>query len=335
MLERKSLHDGNTAQIYIDKFVQNILLQKMSPKQQTFYDGLANRKKRGIASRFHRNSHPQYHNGFFYKPMKIDYYIAAHNKYGVHHKKGFLSWHRLFLQEFEKDLDMPIPYWNWAKNPEIPTEMLQSTLKLRDFMEFDDPSNPYDSANLHDPFDSASEMSNPEYAQKYFMFLTRDDENITLQRESQLSTADCLRLLLANFTNKLELTKPFRFRNDFEIFLEGHIVAWTRQKDMMSRLTRNIQIPFQFHDEVHGTIGGHMGLVPYSPFDPIFWCHHCFVDRIWSDFHNFLSVEERKKLYRTAPKLFVRKLKPYLVTKHSDIENTFDLNYKYSQDELF
>lgn len=35
------------------------------------------------------------------------------------------------------------------------------------------------------------------------------------------------------------------------------------------------------HDAVHGWVGGSMGVVPFSAYDPIFWSHHCMLDRIW------------------------------------------------------
>ncbi len=35
------------------------------------------------------------------------------------------------------------------------------------------------------------------------------------------------------------------------------------------------------HNGVHGTIGGDMGAY-MSPLDPIFWLHHCNVDRLWA-----------------------------------------------------
>jgi hypothetical protein len=28
------------------------------------------------------------------------------------------------------------------------------------------------------------------------------------------------------------------------------------------------------HDRVHVWVGGHMGLIPFAAFDPIFWAHH-------------------------------------------------------------
>jgi tyrosinase len=35
------------------------------------------------------------------------------------------------------------------------------------------------------------------------------------------------------------------------------------------------------HDRVHGWCGGDMGIVAQSAFDPIFWSHHCMIDRLW------------------------------------------------------
>ncbi|MGI8802073.1 MAG: tyrosinase family protein [Solirubrobacteraceae bacterium] len=34
------------------------------------------------------------------------------------------------------------------------------------------------------------------------------------------------------------------------------------------------------HDFVHGWTGGDMGVVATSAFDPIFWSHHCMIDRL-------------------------------------------------------
>jgi tyrosinase len=35
------------------------------------------------------------------------------------------------------------------------------------------------------------------------------------------------------------------------------------------------------HNSVHVWVGGHMGQIPYAAFDPIFWAHHCMIDRLW------------------------------------------------------
>jgi tyrosinase len=35
------------------------------------------------------------------------------------------------------------------------------------------------------------------------------------------------------------------------------------------------------HDQIHGWIGGDMGDPTTAAFDPIFFAHHCMIDRIW------------------------------------------------------
>ena len=58
------------------------------------------------------------------------------------------------------------------------------------------------------------------------------------------------------------------------------------QADINDALSRSDFLDFsealrQLHNSVHGSIGGSMGGVSNAAFDPIFWAHHCFVDRIW------------------------------------------------------
>lgn len=38
----------------------------------------------------------------------------------------------------------------------------------------------------------------------------------------------------------------------------------------------------QLHNNVHGWVGGDMGVIATSAYDPIFWAHHTMVDRLWS-----------------------------------------------------
>jgi tyrosinase len=41
------------------------------------------------------------------------------------------------------------------------------------------------------------------------------------------------------------------------------------------------QLEQQLHNRVHGWVGGAMGSVPIAAFDPIFYAHHCMIDRAW------------------------------------------------------
>lgn len=36
-----------------------------------------------------------------------------------------------------------------------------------------------------------------------------------------------------------------------------------------------------YHGNVHVWVGGHMGDIPFAAYDPIFWAHHCMIDRLW------------------------------------------------------
>ncbi len=35
------------------------------------------------------------------------------------------------------------------------------------------------------------------------------------------------------------------------------------------------------HNGVHGWVGGTMGSIATSAYDPVFWAHHCMIDRVW------------------------------------------------------
>jgi tyrosinase len=37
----------------------------------------------------------------------------------------------------------------------------------------------------------------------------------------------------------------------------------------------------QVHNNVHGWVGGTMGVIPVAAYDPVFWAHHTNIDRIW------------------------------------------------------
>jgi tyrosinase len=43
----------------------------------------------------------------------------------------------------------------------------------------------------------------------------------------------------------------------------------------------SLNLEVQIHNAVHGWVGGDMGIVAYAAFDPIFYSHHCNIDRLW------------------------------------------------------
>lgn len=44
------------------------------------------------------------------------------------------------------------------------------------------------------------------------------------------------------------------------------------------RFTGNLE---DYHGNVHIWVGGHMTDIPFAAYDPIFWAHHCMIDRLW------------------------------------------------------
>jgi tyrosinase len=42
------------------------------------------------------------------------------------------------------------------------------------------------------------------------------------------------------------------------------------------------EVDHGFHDDVHDQVGGHMGSQRESAVDPIFYAHHCQIDRLWT-----------------------------------------------------
>jgi tyrosinase len=84
------------------------------------------------------------------------------------------------------------------------------------------------------------------------------------------------------------------------------------------------------HNDVHNWINGNMGDM-VSPLDPIFWLHHCNIDRIWADWNSKGNANTGDRLWRdfTFKQNFVSsKDKRYDVIV-SNLEDTIALGYRY------
>lgn len=79
----------------------------------------------------------------------------------------------------------------------------------------------------------------------------------------------------------------------------------------------------ELHDAVHVWVGGTMAQVDFAAYDPIFWAHHCMIDRlwrIWQQRHPAVSLPER--LLDTA-------LRPFEMTVRQTLDVTA-LGYDYA-----
>jgi tyrosinase len=78
------------------------------------------------------------------------------------------------------------------------------------------------------------------------------------------------------------------------------------------------------HDQVHGWVGGDMGLVTRSPLDPIFWLHHCNIDRLWAEW----NAPPRNRPNTSSPLWRNFTLRPF-DTLVGDLQSVTQLGYTY------
>jgi tyrosinase len=94
--------------------------------------------------------------------------------------------------------------------------------------------------------------------------------------------------------------------------------------------TRQLQ---DIHDRIHGwaggfnpappPTGGDMGSIASSAFDPIFWAHHCMIDRIW------YLWQIRNGVNNIPPDYMNKPLAPFAL-RVSDVLDISQLGYEYT-----
>ena len=180
----------------------------------------------------------------------------------AHYAPAFYPWHRVLLYEFELELQsiiptVTIPYWDWtdpASNPFTPDFLGGAGTGANGKVMPGDGPFAHDGPNawlLH----VVDNVGDPDYLQRY------------------LNGADPLN----GFPNTLP-TKA----GDVDPVINGSTVyeasPWkgspTIDNCFRSRMEANL------HNWIHNWVGGSM-LNMTSPNDPVFWLHHCNIDRLW------------------------------------------------------
>ena len=77
------------------------------------------------------------------------------------------------------------------------------------------------------------------------------------------------------------------------------------------------------HDDVHVWVSGDMGNVTYAGFDPVFWAHHCMIDRIW------YLWQVKWGINQIQPELLNLPLQPFGKTVRQTLD-TQALGYEYA-----
>jgi tyrosinase len=173
-----------------------------------------------------------------------------------HGAPSFLPWHRQYLIDFERalqsiDPDVSLPYWDWTRD-RTPTSSLWSP----HFMGGNGRAS--DRQVMDGPF---------AYSTGNWPITVQDENSPFLHRELA-PTQDPHLPTRADVNAALALTPydaaPWNFTaQGFRNYLEGGVGPG-------------------LHNQVHNWVGGQMAQ-SVSPNDPVFWLHHCFIDKLWAD----------------------------------------------------
>ncbi len=209
--------------------------------------------------------------------------VSSFERNAAHRGPSFLPWHREYLRRLELELQkevpgVAIPYWDWAEDSSLPDP---STAPVwgEDLMGGNgdsgndnfvgtgpfayDPSNP-NSWIIIDEDGNPAEGLKRDFGSEVSALPPQGDVDNALN-ETPYDNPPWNRSSNPSFRNKLE----------------GWPGAWDNPPAEGSAL----------HNHVHRWVGGSM-LPGTSPNDPVFFLHHCYVDKLWADWQALHPNEE-------------------------------------------
>ncbi len=197
----------------------------------------------------------------------------------AHNHWFFLPWHRAYLVEFEAvirqhiaDLEGPadtwgLPYWNYSDFGDD-ERRLGLPLPLRGERLPHDVTVPGVEPGPDGTFPNP--LFNP-------VRLTQGDPAPGVNRWADATAA----LLRPHYANQEDTGRVS--------FGGGVIEDPGNQALFHDRTSEHGQIDVQPHGSVHGHVNGAMALFQTAGLDPVFWMHHCNVDRLWETYSRDLD----------------------------------------------
>jgi tyrosinase len=201
----------------------------------------------------------------------------------------FLPWHRAYLLKLERllqerDPTVSVPWWDWRSETSRKIGIPKSFSR-----------------------DKTGKKANP-LSKFYIDIKGRDSasqENISLSRYTTRNPGKPQEISLtqkAFVLNEQDIPQLFSL-SDFRQFSERLRIGW--------------------HNFIHVWIGGDMGVVNTAAYDPIFFIHHCNVDRIWAVWQTLHGVDSIPSQMRNVI------LEPFGMTV-KDVLDINSLNYDYA-----
>lgn len=167
-----------------------------------------------------------------------------------HRKPIFLPVHRWFLLKLEEAIGVPMPYWDWVFNRALPPGVGGNGSSVEGWRVTTGPFRDWNSRILDTATNSF--VSRPGILRQTAQFATSLPTGAQMSRVMAQTVYDA---------------PPWdqRSRTGFRNWLEGGF---------------GLPRP-AVHNRVHEWVGGDMR-TGTSPNDPLFWFHHCQVDRTWA-----------------------------------------------------
>jgi tyrosinase len=173
----------------------------------------------------------------------------------AHSGPAFLPWHRYFLitlegflQQAVNDTNFRIPYWDWNTDADLPNPSTSAIWDVNNLGQFV-------GANWRVRLAMNAATGNLQ------------STNRSLQRSLGANGALPTRAQVRTALRDQAVYDQTPFNSSSAGGARNHIEGWIG--------------PARIHNNVHVWVGGDMQLSS-SPNDPIFFLHHCNVDRIWA-----------------------------------------------------
>ena len=164
----------------------------------------------------------------------------------AHGEPAFLPWHRAYLVRFEQALrdtghDVMLPWWDWTRTREVPRAFAEKT--------------------------TPDGAPNPLYSARISALARAQGAQATGRSGPQ-----------TQYLSKFEQTIREPGRPQTYLPTRGEIESLLVEYEQYEQFRGELE---DYHGAVHVWVGGHMGNLPFASFDPIFWAHHCMIDRLW------------------------------------------------------
>ncbi|KAL3472854.1 hypothetical protein BJX99DRAFT_261920 [Aspergillus californicus] len=198
-----------------------------------------------------------------------------------------------------------LPYWDWAKHPKIPQLLSRPTLKMSVDGQIIEKGNPLSQFRMP----GGQKMGDYQVELlKWFEFdqpLYYNECTATSRcptEQQREPTSDTWRNGIVNndkvneFLNEQPSITGFAYGEATEMVYRlltypvDFVTFATTARDAdassasKTKVTEDMNIEF-IHNNIHywvGGDGGHMSQIPVATFDPVFWFHHCNLDRLFA-----------------------------------------------------